>query len=188
VRVTYTVTQVTINSGKVHNLFSQMSRSMKRQRTSKRPVDKALVSVALDGIGTTTSETVLYTATKACTVSSVRSMLSFVAGGGTIGTTSLVAWAIIHKRDGQQIGTAQPVLTDGANFYEPEQDVLLHGYAFVSVIAATIASQGAAGLPIVQETKTMRKLKAGDQISMIFRANATDQADVRAVNQLFIKE
>ncbi len=135
------------------------------QQRVRRPIDKKIVSVQKDNIAAATQVTTdLLTATFPCTVVGLRWDLHSV--DATAGVVSELNWVIVLLRDGL---SAQTISTsDGGDMYTPEQDVMAWG-----VMARTNDLEGS--FMWKGDTKTMRKLMAGDKITIAIRNNhATD--------------
>lgn len=138
-------------------------------QTSKvRPVDKNIISVLhSDNAATTDGITTLKTATFPGTVSGLRWDINLysIINGATV-NAQVLTWAIVVIQDGMEAGTIS--LDDAATYYAPEQNVLATGI----LIGNSVASPGGPGSIRDQgTTKTMRKLKQGDQLAFIYRLN-----------------
>lgn len=163
-----------------------MSTARKRQRTgeaiprtTKRAIDKEL-KVVNQVATTAVVSTVLKTTTFPCTVVGLR--WDGVIDSITAAASALTSWAIIVVHDGNAPNT--PSLSDGGNYYTPEQDVLAFG------ITRTLGNTVTAGPRAVQfsgSTKTMRKLKQGDQLMFITFAGTAISTQVDAIIQFFCK-
>ncbi len=130
-----------------------MSRPLKRARTSgvrvARPIDKELKAV-LQTTTTSVVSSTLKTTTFPGTVVGLRWSLSAFS---LVASTNTVYWAIVVIPDGEAANT--PAISDGADFYTPEQNVLAFG---MSILNSTgVASDQQAMWE--GTTKTMRKLK-----------------------------
>ncbi len=160
-----------------------MSRPLKRARTSgvrvARPIDKELKFV---NQATTNSvvETVLKTTTFPGTVVGLRWSLG--VSGQLASAAGLVTWAVVVVPDGEAANT--PAISDGADFYTPEQNVLAFG---VFRLQDADIGQGPSSANIEGTTKTMRKLKQGDKLSFITLAEAASTALLDGVVQFFFK-
>lgn len=137
-----------------------------------RPIDKALINVS-DSIDSSQFERTVKTAVAACTVTGIR----WTFGTKSNSNNQEVAIALVLVRDGQSVSTLS--FTAGSNLYEPEQDVLMYYHGG----CAALYNNG-----LVGSTKTMRKLKNGDQLKLIgLGDNATADTLVGTI-QLFCKE
>lgn len=163
-----------------------MSRSFKRPRTqgafsvpgAKRPIDKSLV-VVNKNVSTTQLSLDLISATFPCTITGIRWSLSTV--NLAVSSTNIVNWAIVLVKDGN---AANAIATsDGASFYQPEQNVLAFG---TDILPNTSNTAGALARDWVGNTKTMRKLMAGDKIQLICLAGISS-APLYGVVQFFCK-
>lgn len=144
----------------------------------RRPVDKSLINVKKDAVTSTKVTTTLVTATFPCTIVGLRWDLSFIADGGTSITSA--RWAIVVNRDGQTTTSISD--TDGANFYDPEQNVLTFGNCF---LAPGDGNQNP--VRYLGDTKTMRKLMGGDELVFIMAGEDTNTSGVRGTVQFFCK-
>ncbi len=162
-----------------------MSVSLKRrrvgviQRSAKRPIDKELKAVQLAVTNAVASST-LKTTTFPGTVVSLRWSVRYV---GTLATSNTQCyWAIVVVPDGEAVNT--PGVSDGADFYTPEQNVIAFG-----ILAGTDADVGQGPSITISEgsTKAMRKLKQGDVLSFICFSNTANSGDIRGVVQFFFK-
>ncbi len=157
----------------------------KRRRTSgavpstRRPIDKEMKVIALTA-DTAVKETVLKTTTFPCTVMGLRWTIGF--HGIAAGTDKTVAWLVVVIPDGE--GANTPALSDGADLYTPEQNVLAFG---VLKLADTAQDQGPIVANIEGSTKTMRKLKSGDKLSFIALADTANSVEVHGAVQFFCK-
>lgn len=136
------------------------------QSSVKRPIDKIIITVNhTDAAAITDGITTLQTTTFPGTVSGLRWDLTasnFTAGAIA---TNLIAWAIVVVRDGLTPETIS--LTNGTTFYAPEQDVLASGWMEVTTTIPICTGPGICR--DIGHTKTMRKLKAGDVLALIYR-------------------
>lgn len=156
---------------------------MKRRRTDTvarrpaRPIDKELIAVA-KALTTTVATTVLKTVTFPGTIVGLR--WEFSAASSTA-SDALNTWAIVVVHDGKAVST--PSLTDGSPYYQPEQDVLAFGVGFTLGNAAG-SNESATWRG---STKTMRKLKQGDQLVFVGDSNVIGGAAIRGIVQFFFK-
>ncbi len=158
-----------------------MSRPLKRARAGgarvvARPIDKELKVVNKSAVAGSQVATVLKTTTFPGTVVGLRWSLGAVQDAGT--AISQLTWAIIVVSDGNAASTI--ALSDAADMYTPEQDVLAYGCVVAS--GTDINSERIEGT-----TKTMRKLKQGDQLQLITIAEATNTWTLFGVVQFFFK-
>ncbi len=151
-------------------------RKRRRIQQTPRPIDKALVAVANNGIGATQeSSTVINSVNAPCTITGLRWSIAIQQDGGTgicEGT-----WAIAVTYGGQVVSTMSH--TDGSVFYTPESNVLAFGAWSIDNNSETKMFEGS--------TKTMRKLMLGDQLFLIAKGVATDTSRLFGVVQLFCK-
>jgi len=147
------------------------------QRSAKRPIDKSLVYVAKTNLGGSQVTTDLLTATFPCTVTGLRWSLGAIADAGSAETSA--NWAIVVVRDGLSADTLS--LTDGASFYNPEQNVLAFGTGALGPHDSGYSYQ------FVGETKTMRKLMGGDKLVFVALGQATNTVTIKGCVQFFCK-
>lgn len=150
------------------------------QRATKRPIDKELKTMAQTSVTTSVSSTTLKTTTFPGTVVGLRWDLSAM---NIITTDSpMIAWAIVVIPDGEAANT--PALSDGADFYTPEQNVLAFGTA---LLADVDAGAGNIQQHFNGSTKAMRKLKQGDVLSLVAISSVANSVSLRGVVQFFFK-
>lgn len=154
--------------------------SRKRARLAnvrgKRPIDK-LLKVTSTTITTTVTNTTLQTTTFPCTIVGVRWMLS---ASTAVASIQDVWWAIVVVPDGESVNT--PAISNAADFYTPEQNVLAFGMGQMmdnTLQSGTLMWEGS--------TKTMRKLKGGDVLSIVQIGSDANGALFRGVVQFFCK-
>lgn len=141
----------------------------------KRPIDKSLVSVLKQTVGTSQVQTILKTATFPCTIVGLRWEITQFQDAGT--AEAALYWAIVINRDGNTVGVISS--SDAGNFYTPEQDVLTFGVVSVDNHTDTNHISGS--------TKTMRKMMGGDELVFICQNVATNTSTVRGIIQFFCK-
>lgn len=173
---------------------SSSSATRKRQRgslrsgvvfvRSSRPIDKVLPGVDLTDIVAAQQSQDLVTASTACTATGIRWSLNACARTTADAGNAKGAWAIIILRDGD---TAQTMsLTGGSNLYEPEQDVLAFGRWQVQ-LKGDATGTGPTCKFFEGETKTMRKLKIGDKLTLIAIGEAGNEVDLTGTVQVFCR-
>jgi len=138
--------------------------------SAPRPIDKRIISINKTGVNATKQTTKIITATTACTMTGLRWNFFIVGDAGTQGNPHDYSWAIVFHPDGENANN--PDLADAATFYAPEQNVLAWGVGSSNSDAAA----GAADLMDMHwsgTTKTMRKLRIGDEISFLVEGIAT---------------
>ncbi len=126
-----------------------------RARTTR--VDKKLIAVAKLTLSTTQLTTDLITATFPCTITGLRWEFTVLNLSSTGNPT--FRWAIVRLKDGVTISTTS--ITDAADFYTPEQEVLTFGIGTVSDTDGTV---GPRSVHFSGSTKSMRKLMGGDKL------------------------
>ncbi len=143
--------------------------------STRRPTDKKIIAVLKAGIDGTQVATTLITATFPCTIQGLRWVLNLTQDAGT--GTAFTNWAIVILRD----GLTQPTIasTDGATFYQPEQDCIVFGS---NTIDNNVQSWHLEG-----HTKSMRKLMGGDKIVFIIVGSATNTTRCDGSIQFFCK-
>ncbi len=156
------------------------SRPLKRARGGggrvQRPIDKELKVINKEAIAGSQVATVLKTTTFPGTVVGLRWSMQAVQDAGT--ANSQLTWAIIVRQDGNAAGAL--AVSDAADLYTPEQDVLAFGCATSSGVDQTdTVFEGT--------TKTMRKLKQGDILEWICLAEATNTWALFGCVQFFFK-
>ena len=115
---------------------------------SKRPIDKWALNYIDTAVGTSASNTTLYTATVAETLTGM-----IVHWNATRSASASNLWmGIVIVRDGSSLST--PSVTSGQIPYEPEQDVLWSKF-----LSQNTGIEPFYGTDIV---KSMRKLKTND--------------------------
>ncbi len=144
-------------------------------RRTKRPIDKFLKAVTLTGIDNTQQDSTLLTVTFPCTVTGLRWNLAHVKAAGA--GDSRIYWAIVVAPDGETANTLG--ISDGAQFFEPEQNCLVFGHSTIIV--------NGGGTLMIGSTKTMRKMRGGDVLTLIALGNVTDTSDLTGVVQFFCK-
>ena len=146
--------------------------------TTRRPIDKALISINIDGLTATENNTTLLTPPTACTVVGLRWDMTLLKNGGSSGNAGNLAWAIVLVQDGEVAGELS--LSAGSDYYTPEQNYLAFG-------VAPQLSEGTQPQHISGNTKTMRKMRIGDTIIFVAKGQATETSSIRGVVQLFCK-
>ncbi len=122
-----------------------------------RHTSKVLKAVAL-APGTTQDTLDLINSSVAGTVSGFRWDFTI---RGTTSAIARVGFVIVHLRDGSTLSTMS--LTDGADLYAPEEDVLCFGYAVGSDSDAT----GVQFARLQGVSSAKRKIKQGDKIVIV---------------------
>jgi len=152
----------------------------KRRRTSSRaaprPIDKSLVAVDKT-VSNSQLETDIIVSTFPCTATGIRWDMHAIQNAGT-GEISCLRWAIVLVEDGSSADIMNSA--DGANFYQPEQNVLAFGIVQMD-------NNPPEGVHISGSTKTMRKLKIGDSIKFICLGVSTNTTRLIGVVQIFCK-
>ncbi len=162
-----------------------MSRKSKAEvtrftRQAARPIDKNIVFVTKNAVGTSQVVTTLKTVTFPCTFVGIMWNLNFasiVTSGDAV-----ARWAIVVVKDGNSANTLGG--SDAGDLYTPETNVLVWGVSMCSDIDSTT------GPSVVHETgttKTMRKLMGGDLLQFIMISDIAASLDVRGAVQFFCK-
>ena len=151
---------------------------------SARPIDKVLPGIQIANLVAAQQAQDLVTATTACTATGIRWSMGVISTDVADTGTCQGAWAIIILRDGD---TAQTMsLTGGSNLYEPEQDVLAFG-RWEIMASGSAGGNGPAATHFEGETKTMRKLKIGDKLTLIALGTAGAEVRVGGTVQVFCR-
>ena len=147
-----------------------MSRPLKRARVqAPRPISKTLLFFHAPILGSTSTST-LFTSTFPCTITGLRWELSTPAHVAIGVADAYVNWAIVLVKQ----GNTAAVLPTGPqpspiNLYVPEQNVLATGSGTL-----TPAGTGEFGTFWNGQTKTMRKVQAGDRLQLVFALGTSD--------------
>ena len=149
-----------------------------------RPIDKVLPGINIANLVAAQQAQDLVTASTACTATGIRWSLGVISTDPADTGTCQGSWAIIILRDGD---TAQTMsLTGGANLYEPEQDVLAFGRWEIHA-KGDATGTGPSAMHFEGETKTMRKLKIGDKLTLIALGTAAAEVRVGGTVQVFCR-
>lgn len=149
------------------------------QTVAKRPIDKSLLAVNSTA-NTSQTALALTTATFPCTVTGLRWDLNYLH---TITTgNATVFWSIVVVHDGLSPSTMST--SNGGDMYTPEQDVLAFG-----VLCGADADAGTGNIQAksIGNTKTMRKLKAGDSLQLLVLSSAANSGSFIGAIQFFCK-
>ncbi len=144
---------------------------------ARRPIDKKLIAFQSDNQTQAQTAVDLFNTNTACTITGLRWDITFLSNEMS-GTKSFPTWAIVLVPEGDtenMLGTPP--------FYAPEQHVLVWGASYVSKDDGNYHAIGS--------TKTMRKLRGGDQIKLITRdqhSSGTSSYGFGGVVQLFCME
>jgi len=106
--------------------------------------------------------------------------MQVISAVGTADTR--VQWAVVVVRDG--LAASAFGVSNGADFYTPEQQVLAFG---IAAVRDNDVGSGPAIMPIEGSTKTMRKLKQGDLLQFQTLASTANGALVHGIIQFFCK-
>jgi len=146
-------------------------------RRAARPIDKELKFVnqlATNAMTTTQLKVVTFPGT-------VVGLRWDISGLAATAGSQVMSWVIVIVSDGDQVTNISQ--TDGADYYTPEQNVLAFG---TWSMAPNTAGEGIAK-QWIGTTKTMRKLKQGDQLLFASFGSAAGAAFVNGVVQFFFK-
>lgn len=146
-------------------------------RAPRRPIDKEL-KVVNSQVTNSVVTTTLKTTTFPCTVVGLRWDVMFTNDNAA---EAEAGWAVVVVQDGDSANT--PALSDGADFYTPEQNVLAFG-------AMALDADGAGQentMHFSGSTKTMRKLKQGDVLQFITMGNVAASITYFGIVQFFCK-
>jgi len=159
--------------------MSKRRRVAAPRRAARRAVDKELKNITITNAGTTQRSTVLKTTTFPCTVAGLRWSISLQNALTT--DSEHMYWAIVVVHDGESVNA--PSTSDTGDFYTPEQNVLAFG-----IISADDADAGGRITTMTAGTsKTMRKLKQGDQLIFTSLGINGTAGIVRGIVQFFCK-
>ena len=130
-----------------------------------RPIDKTLIYLNRTLPSGSQDAATVYTANVPCTLSGFQF---------TPDQSERTYWALVLVEDGYTVSTLN--FADLSNWYEPEQNVLMHGLGLSgSTQAVTVRS------------KTQRKLKVGDTLVMVQRNSGGTDTRGDGVLQFFCK-
>ncbi len=149
-----------------------------RRTGAKRPVDKLMIGVFKTSVDATQVTTTLATITFPCTIVGLRWDLGATTDAGT--NEGSAFWAVVVVRDGTTIGNLS--LSDGGDFYTPEQNVMAFGATILTQNDQVGKSKHWNG-----STKTMRKLMGGDTLVWVAQGVATNTSTFSGVFQFFCK-
>lgn len=149
--------------------------SIIRTFSAKRPIDKAIISIANTAVTGTQVVTTLATITFPCTI--VGLLWDISAGTSAGSSNGTAAWAIIVVRDGEAANTI--ALSNASTFYAPEQNVMAFGY--------TVLNTGQQAIHWNGKSKTGRKMMGGDLLQLIIVGEDTNTAEFRGAIQFFCK-
>lgn len=155
------------------------------QRRTKRPIDKKLMVVQLNNIVALQQGLTLTAGGNGAvfpgTLTGIRWSLSVVRTAYSVGTLSFMNWAIVVVPAGTAV--SQLALGNGNSMYDPEQHVLAFGTAhFIENARSTVNTRYFEG-----STKSMRKLKSGDNLMIIAFGTATEACSLFGTIQWFYK-
>ena len=156
-----------------------MNKRRRFTRTAPRPIDKRVIVVDQAIVASQTSTTI-FDATFPGTVVGIRWSLNMRTDTATSFTE--MVWAIVLVEDGNAVGALSRV--DGADFYTPEQNLLVFETAS---FPDSDAGNGPNSIHWTGTTKTMRKLKVGDQVRVIALGLAANQGEFFGAVQFFYK-
>jgi len=139
--------------------MSKRARS-NNSRRAPRPIDKQLKAIKITTANAAQDATTLITATFPGTITGLRWVLDFSNADGANGCE--YCWAIVHTKDGNDANDF--ATSDAADFYAPEQNVLAFGLGTLGV-----TTNGESIASVEGSTKTMRKLKQGDEILFLVK-------------------
>jgi hypothetical protein len=151
------------------------ARNQQVQRRAKRPIDKKLINVVVNNLVAANQTVDLYTASFPGTITGLRWDLAFQR---TVTNTTIAnyGWAIVLQPQGTTVSTMS--LT--GSLYDPEQMVMAFGRG-----NSFDPSQDPS--MFVGDTKSMRKLKAGDKLVFVAFGTATHEHEIGGTVQFFYK-
>ncbi len=143
-----------------------------------RPIDKQLKAIK-QTVAATQLSSLLLTVTFPCTITGLRWELSVRNDHAAVDS---IFWALVIVRDGN-IASAIGV-SDAADFYAPETDVLAFGNI---QLAPNNATTGDSTHTWNGSTKTMRKMMGGDTLQLLVDGSAAASKEFGGVVQFFCK-
>ena len=147
--------------------------------TIKRPIDKRGHVISATALGTSASNTMLFTSAVAETL--IRTIVrGNVIKGGAAGVI-VGAIVIVIVRDGQTVSAIS--LSNATSLYEPEQDVLWY-----EIFRLPTGANAVWSIPMMGDVKGQRKLKTGDRIMMLVLADTADSFDMALSTTIFVKQ
>lgn len=148
--------------------------------SQKRPIDKEIRFVSHAFIASATQQqTQIKITSFPCTITGLRWEISNETDSAA---EVIFIWAIVLLREGVTASTIG--FGGGATVYAPEQDVLAWG---CTELPANTSTAGPVMFKDVGTTKTMRKLKEGDQVVFISKPNIATTGGQVGVIQFFCK-
>jgi len=162
--------------------MSKKRRFVSSTTTPRRPIDKEIKSVFHQTVNGVQDNTVLKTTTFPCTIVGLRWEITALMQ--ITSSQTQIAWVIVVVRDGDAPNSIS--FSNGSNFYQPEQNVLTWG--LTELAAGTQTDANPPKRVWRGDTKTMRKLKQGDQLFFTSLGGpATVGPHIHGVVQFFCK-
>lgn len=159
--------------------MSKRRRTTPLVRTARRPIDKEL-KVVFKNMSAAQQQTILKTATFPCTLTGLRWDIS--ANSILVSSPVTIHWCIVVVHDGNSANAM--AISDAADFYTPEQDVLTFG---ITRLADADLGNGPSTTHWSGSTKTMRKLKQGDQLICLVQSTTAAVGAFIGIIQFFCK-
>ncbi len=160
-----------------------MSANKKRKFSkgkSSATLDKQIVVVTHTITSATQTVTNLQTFTTPCTVLGIRWNLTFISDFTTAQAEQDLAWAIVLNPETQTASIL--AVSDGATLYAPEQNCLVWGVTAIPSSETSRNPQIFSG-----DTRTLRKMRAGDQLQFISKLSSTGPVKIRGAIQYFCR-
>lgn len=154
------------------------------QRGPRRAINKQLRTVQILAVVAAKRECIIKAAaTWPATITGLRWEFNIARtiDTGALGPTSTLRWVIAVVPDGSTSGT--PNMATTGKTYTPEQNCLAFGSfssSGISVVPAGVSHQ-------VGSTKTMRKIRAGDQLMVVVMGTAVEAHEITGTVQWFEK-
>lgn len=160
--------------------------ALRRRRTRRsnalgirRPIDKVLFGINAVVPGGTTPNFLLYTCSYPGTVTGLRWNLNCTA---MVGIEGMISWVIMVVRESVAVPTTLVYAGAPATLVAPESNVLAYG----QFGAPTVAAEALCPWPCIGETKTQRRMMAGDRLFLI-TSSLVSPGQILGIVQYFVK-
>lgn len=142
--------------------------------TKKADIDKQIINVTKSGLTNTQQFTNLYTCTYPCTVTGLRWDVNLYLQAGVAASC---AWAIQVVKQGNSMNNISN--SDGSSLLVPESNILVWGKNVLTGVLNVAHEVG--------DTKSMRKLQAGDVLQFCCVGETGTTTEVFGSIQYFLK-
>ncbi len=132
---------------------------------ARRPIEKSSIFLSSGAVGLTQVTNGLALTTIPSTVGGFFWDLNFVQDAGS--AVAIIRWAIVIDRNGVTLSTMSS--TNGGEIYSPVNQLIVAG-----AVASTGVDVGNA-IRVAGHTKTQRKMKAGDDVVIMYQASSDTQ-------------